>query len=281
MTTNQPEATLADEVDATDTTVAIDGTSSAGSSSAIDLSRLSGQAHLTPRLRQAISDLQAGRPVYIYDADGREEETDIIYWGPKVDASAVRTLRSQAGGLVFILCPHEAARAFQLPFLQDIFAELAKGQPLFEAITANDIPYDSRSSFSLWINHRGTFTGITDDDRALTISTFAKLAGQAPDLAARSHEAAIEAFGAAFRSPGHVPICVSTEKPLTTRYGHTELGVALLKLGGLNPVGAGAEIMGDDGKALSREAAEGQAEERGLTFLSGAEIIEAWRARPR
>ena len=275
LTINQPEATLADKA-ALD-----DGTSSDSPSDTSDLSSLTYQAHLSSKLVQAITDLQAGKPAYIFDAEGREEETDIIYWAPKVDAEAVRVLRSQAGGLVFILCPHEAAEAFQLPFLQDIFEELARGQPLFEAIVANDIPYDSRSSFSLWINHRGTFTGITDNDRALTISTFAKLAGQAPELADRSHEAAIEAFGAAFRSPGHVPICVSTERPLTSRYGHTELGVALLKLGGLNPVGAGAEMMGDDGKALDREAAQRIATERGLTFLTGAEIIEAWRARPR
>jgi len=273
---NQPEATLAHEA-----TSLVDGPSSASPSDTFDPESLSRQAHLSPKLVQAIMDLQAGRPVYIYDADGREEETDIIYWGPKVDAESVRVLRSQAGGLVFILAPHEAGEAFQLPFLQDIFEELAKGQPIFEAIVANDIPYDSRSSFSLWINHRGTFTGITDNDRALTISTFAKLAGQAPELARRSHEAAIEAFGAAFRSPGHVPLCVSTEKPLTSRYGHTELGVALLKLGGLNPVGAGAEMMGDEGEARPREEAERMAQERGLTFLTGAEIIEAWRARPR
>ncbi len=234
---------------------------------------------LLSKLARAIADLKAGKPVFIYDADGREEETDIIYWGPRVDAETVRTLRSRAGGLVFILCPHEAAEALSLPFIQDLWEELARGQPLFEAIVANDIPYDSRSSFSLWINHRGTFTGITDNDRAMTISTFAKLAGQAPELAARSHEAAIEAFGAAFRSPGHVPICVSTPEPLTTRFGHTELGVALLKLGGMNPVGAGAEMMADDGEALKPEEAKSIAKERGLTFLTGAEIIEAWRSQ--
>jgi len=38
-----------------------------------------------------------------------------------------------------------------------------------------DISYDSRSSFSLWVNHRNTFTGITDNDRAFTINKIGEM----------------------------------------------------------------------------------------------------------
>lgn len=257
--TSQPEATLAD--------------ASLQAEAELDLS------HLPANIRQALEDLRAGKPVFIYDADGREEETDIIYWGARMEATSVRDLRQNAGGLVFLLCPHDVAEALDLPFLQDLWQELGRGKPIFEALAPTDIPYDAHSSFSVWINHRGTYTGITDRDRALTISTFARLAQQLPSLAKKSREAAVEAFGAAFRSPGHVPICVAENEPLSRRFGHTELGVALLSMGGMTPVGAGAEMMSDDGGSLEPGDAEKLAKERGLTFLSGAEIIGAWRSQ--
>jgi len=46
--------------------------------------------------------------------------------------------------------------------------------PVLKELIANDIPYDSKSSFSLYINHRDTFTGITDIDRSLTMKKFCK-----------------------------------------------------------------------------------------------------------
>ena len=36
-------------------------------------------------------------------------------------------------------------------------------------------------------------------------------------------------------------------------------------------------MMGDDGKALSREEAEDHARKNGLVYLTGEEIIEKWR----
>ena len=30
-------------------------------------------------LKQALEDMKKGKPVFVYDADGREEETDIVY----------------------------------------------------------------------------------------------------------------------------------------------------------------------------------------------------------
>ena len=84
-------------------------------------------------------------------------------------------------------------------------------------------------------------------------------------------------FGEEFRSPGHVPICVAAEKLLDERKGHTELVISMMKMAGLSPVGSGCEIMGDDGKALSKEKARKYAEEHNLVFLEGKEVVEAWK----
>jgi len=47
-------------------------------------------------------------------------------------------------------------------------------------------------------------------------------------------------------------------------------------MAGLVPVGSGCEIMGEYGKALSKEDARRYAEKNGLTFLEGKDIVRAW-----
>lgn len=84
-------------------------------------------------------------------------------------------------------------------------------------------------------------------------------------------------FGSNFRAPGHVPICVSSEKPLKTRFGHTELSIAMLTMAGLTPVAVGCEMMADDGGSLPKEDARAYAEAHDAPFLEGREVIERWR----
>ena len=84
-------------------------------------------------------------------------------------------------------------------------------------------------------------------------------------------------FGKEFRSPGHVPICVASKGLLNERKGHTELVVALLKMAGITPAGSGCEIMGDNGKALTKAKAEQYADENDLVFLEGKEIVKVWK----
>jgi 3,4-dihydroxy 2-butanone 4-phosphate synthase len=87
---------------------------------------------------------------------------------------------------------------------------------------------------------------------------------------------ATKMFGKEFRSPGHIPICIAAKNLLSERVGHTELIVSLLKMAGLTPVGSGCEMMGDNGKALSKSEAKRYADNNGLVFLEGKEISKAW-----
>jgi len=168
---------------------------------------------------------------------------------------------------------HTVADQLQLPFLATLFSEIDAHYPVLRALIPNDIPYDTKSSFSLYINHRETFTGITDNDRSKTMRTFAEMVQKIEGLLGR---AALDAFGNEFRSPGHVPICVAAETLLNSRKGHTELVVALLEMADLIPVGSGCEIMADNGKASSKEQAQAYAAKNKLVFLEGNEIVEAW-----
>jgi 3,4-dihydroxy 2-butanone 4-phosphate synthase len=230
---------------------------------------------LIPNLKQALTDLQHGKFVLVYDNESREGETDFVIASQFVTPDAIKRMRKDGGGLIFLMTSHKVAQKLQLPFLADLFSKVSAQYPVLKELTPNDIPYDTKSSFSLYINHRKTFTGITDNDRSLTMKKFAELV---KSIETMNTLTAMKYFGKEFRSPGHIPICVASEKLLKERKGHTELVVALLEMAGLIPAGSGCEIMGENGKALSKEDARRYAEKNGFTFLEGKEIVRAWNA---
>ena len=214
-----------------------------------------------------------GKFVIVYDADGREEECDFFLPAHACKPEHIRTMRMEGGGLIFLMVRSDIRDLLQLPFLQDMYPEFSDRYPVIKALVPDDIPYDTRSSFSVSINHRKTFTGITDNDRALTVREFGKLSGEIEGM---EEAEAMSLFGDRFRSPGHVPICISSDRILETRFGHTELSCALSTMAGLNGVTVGCEMMGDDGKAKPKEEVKKYAKEKGIPFLEGKQIIEAW-----
>jgi 3,4-dihydroxy 2-butanone 4-phosphate synthase len=226
------------------------------------------------KFKQAYTALRSGKPILVFDSDGRERETDMMFASEHVTFESVRTLRKDAGGLICTTVPSEVWKKLDLPFLAELFVESYSKHPVLRGLAPNDLPYDTKSAFSLTINHRHTFTGIPDGDRALTISEFAKLGKRTIDLSA---EEARREFGAEFRAPGHVFLLNSQPGVLNDRKGHTELCTALLKMGDMFPSATICEMMGNDGRALSKEKAQEYAKRLGLVYLEGGEIIEEWK----
>ena len=226
----------------------------------------------------ALQELKDGKIVLVYDADGREEETDMVVASEHVTPAAVRMLRKDAGGLICTTADARVQKALGLPFMTELFLGMAEHYPVMRSLMPNDIPYDVKSAFGITINHRRTFTGITDNDRALTISEFASLAKRA--LTSEDGWAKRE-FGKNFRAPGHIHLLNTAERILETRFGHTELATALVIMAGLVPSATVCEMMGEDGKALSKNEAKVYATKHGLVFLEGVQVIEAWRSCQR
>ena len=226
------------------------------------------------KVEEAIEAMRQGRFAFVYDADGREEERDFFLAAEFARPEHIRQMRQEGGGLIFLMVGNGIATKIGLPFMADVLMEAAAKHEILQAFVPDDIPYDVKSSFSVSINHRATFTGITDVDRALTVAKFGLLTRQANDLDASE---AVALFGGNFRAPGHVPICVSSVEPLKKRFGHTELSVALLMMAGITPVAVGCEMMADGGGSLPREEARAYAEAHDAPFLEGREIIGRWR----
>jgi 3,4-dihydroxy 2-butanone 4-phosphate synthase len=225
-------------------------------------------------ITNAIESLRKGHFVLIYDNESRESETDLVIASQFVTPESIKRMRKDGGGLIFLMVSNPVAKKLQLPFLSEMFSAIGEQFPVLRELVPNDIPYDTKSSFSLYINHRKTFTGITDNDRSLTMKKFAELIDAINKI---DSKAAMKKFGKEFRSPGHIPICIASEQLVAERKGHTELVISLLEMAGLTLAGSGCEMMGEHGKALSKEDAKRYAEKNNIVFLEGAEIVQAWR----
>ena len=225
-------------------------------------------------LKDAIDDVRNGRIVLIYDFDDRERETDMVVASQFVTPKTIRIMRRDAGGLICTTTPFEIAEELGLPFMSDVLLN-DDIHPILKAMAPTDIPYDeTRSSFGITINHRRTYTGITDNDRAMTTSEYVRTI-----FYDEPAEERIKKLGKNFRSPGHVHLLNTSERILEARKGHTELSTALMILSGVKPSATICEMMGDDGNAMSKEDVKKYAEKNNCRFLEGNEIIEAWNRR--
>jgi 3,4-dihydroxy 2-butanone 4-phosphate synthase len=231
------------------------------------------EPEFSAEVASALRALADGEPVLVFDAPDREGETDLIFLSETATPELVRLARKDAGGLICTAISDELRARLDLPFFADLLA-LAKPRHPSVADLAERPRYDRRSAFGITINHRANFTGVPDNDRALTIRTVGEIAHAAPGL---SDWGVRERFREAFVSPGHVQLLYSAPGLFAERKGHTELAISLARMAGLSESVTVCEMLGDSGGARAPAAARGYAEDHGFPFLEGRTIIEAWK----
>lgn len=215
---------------------------------------------------KALQALRNGEMVLLYDFDNRERETDLAMRSDMITHRDICRMRHDGGGLICTAIPYGSAKTLGLPFAREVLRNCAMVEKI------GDIPYDpsNNSSFSLWVNHRDTFTGITDKDRSLTVNSLSRVV---EDVIAGKPVS----FKEQFRTPGHMPILIAAEKLLDQRHGQTELSVAMAEMAGINPTITICEMLDDEsGLALSKEEAIRYAQKHGLVFVEGSEVLEKW-----
>lgn len=214
----------------------------------------------TTSLGEAIEAFQRGTPVLVHDAADREGETDLMLPAVDVTFDDVIRFRQDAGGLICVAVADPVARAFELPFLEDLLEHPTASQV--------ELAYDDRSAFSLPVNHRDTVTGITDQDRALTIAELGRAAATPEEYP----------FAQTFRAPGHVHLLRGAPNLLADREGHTELGLVLAEAADRSPAVTLCEMLDSEtGQALMPGAAKRYARRHDLPYVEGSTIRnELW-----
>ncbi len=216
----------------------------------------------------AITALRDGKFILLYDFDDREGETDFAIRSDAVTPRHIFQMRKDGGGLICTAVDPVAAERLGLPFA----SEALRGMEVAER--QGDIPYDRKnhSSFSLWVNHKNTFTGITDRDRALTITAVA-------EQVKKSLNGGGAHFSQFFRTPGHCALLRAADNLLDQRRGQTELSVAIARMASVTPSITICEMLDDEsGYALTKAGAKAYAKMHGLVFVEGREVLDRWEA---
>ena len=223
---------------------------------------------LIDRVKQT---LENGKFIAIYDGDDREGEVDLVYWGERIKPESIERLRRDAGGLICLAINKETADTLGLPFYTDVF-ENKEG---LGRLVCKKTAYGDKPAFSLQINHKDVYTGITDRDRALTISKFSEIVELIKE---GKRELAKSRFYNEFYIPGHVFLLIS--RGIENRRGHTELATEVMKVCGLSECAVLCEMLGNGtGNAMNKEDAERFCEENEGVFLETKDILKMSKSK--
>lgn len=217
-------------------------------------------------LDDAITSLKRGEFVLLYDSGGRENEVDMVVAAQFVTPEHIARMRQNAGGLICLAIDNSFAKSLNLQYMHNILSKSTDFDADSRQMIMGTAPYGDHPTFSISINHKKTFTGITDLDRALTIKEMANLYGSDDQK---------KEFTASFKTPGHVPLLLASSGLLASRQGHTEMSVYMAELAKLVPVTAICEMMDSQTySALTVEKAQRFAKENAIPFVDGKELLE-------
>ena len=191
-------------------------------------------------IEEALEDFKQGKFVIVVDDEDRENEGDLIMAAEKVTPEAVNFMLKNARG---VLC---------VPMTKERCKELGLGVQVEDNTSMLGTP------FTITVDKlEGCSTGVSIDDRCATIRALAD-----PDSVP-------ETFG----RPGHINPLYAQDRGVLQRTGHTEAGVDLARLAGLQPVATLMEIMSDDGSMARLPELARRAKEWGIKLISIRDLV--------
>ena len=107
-----------------------------------------------------------------------------MFLSEKATPELVRLARVDAGGLICTAISEELRHRLGLPFTPRTCLRVGRRSfPILGLLRLQQLRYDQRSAFGITVNHRTNFTGVPDNDRAVTIrSALGDLARDAAGL---------------------------------------------------------------------------------------------------
>jgi 3,4-dihydroxy 2-butanone 4-phosphate synthase/GTP cyclohydrolase II len=190
-------------------------------------------AHLD--ITAAVEEIRAGHMVLIRDDEERENEADLCMAAQYATPEAINFIAHAACGLICVALAGERLDALHIPL-----AETA-GTPL------------QGTAFTASVDAlHGTTTGISAQDRSLTVRTLVHPDTQPHDLV----------------WPGHVFPLRARPGGVLERRGHTEASVDLMRIAGLEPGAVICEVLDSNGEAARGEVLHQLARQWQIGFIS-------------
>ena len=126
-------------------------------------------------LESAIASLKRGEFILLHDSEGRENEIDMVVAAEFITPEHVARMRQHAGGLLCLAIDNSFGENLGLKYMHEILSNSDSFDSHSKEMIMGLAPYGDHPTFSISINHKQTYTGITDRDRALTIKEMSTL----------------------------------------------------------------------------------------------------------
>jgi 3,4-dihydroxy 2-butanone 4-phosphate synthase/GTP cyclohydrolase II len=192
-------------------------------------------------VEEAVRDIARGKMVILIDDADQENEGALAMAAEKVTPETINFMARDGRGIICLTLTEERMRELAIAPQP---AESASGYS-----SACGVMVDAR---------KGTTTGISAADRAVTIKTVCDPRCKPEDLV----------------RPGHVPPLCAKRGGVLARTGPTEGSVDLSRLAGLQPVGVICGIMKDDGEMARLPDLKSFARKTGLKIVTIADLVQ-------
>ena len=192
-------------------------------------------------VEDAMEDVLQGKMIVIVDDEDRENEGDLMIASEKVTPEAINFMAKYGRGLICLALTEDRTRQLGLPMMVE------DNESTFE--TPFTVSIDARE---------GITTGISANDRSITIQTAIDSQTEKSDLVKAGHIFPLRA-----RTGG-----------VLVRMGQTEASVDIARIAGLYPSGVICEIMDDDGTMARLPSLIEFTREHGLKMITTKDLAE-------
>ncbi len=169
-------------------------------------------------IEELLSDYRQGKMVILVDDEDRENEGDLLIAAECVTDEHINFMASEGKGLICLTLTEERCGQLDLPLM----------------VSRNSARFSTNFTVSIEAAE-GVTTGISAQDRAITIRAAVKRNAEPSDLV----------------TPGHIFPIKAQPGGVLTRAGHTEAGVDMARLCGFEAASVICEILKPDG-AMAR-----------------------------
>lgn len=191
-------------------------------------------------ITEIVQELRDGRMVIVMDDEDRENEGDLLIAAEHVRPDHINFMARYGRGLVCLALTSKRCEQLQLPLM------------------VNSNQRRNKTRFTLSIEAaEGVTTGISASDRATTIHAATRKSAKPSDVV----------------TPGHIFPVMAQRGGVLARAGHTEAGVDLALLAGLEPASVICEIMNEDGSMARLPELEKFADKHDLKIGTIADLI--------
>jgi 3,4-dihydroxy 2-butanone 4-phosphate synthase/GTP cyclohydrolase II len=191
-------------------------------------------------VNEIIDEIRHSRMVILMDDEDRENEGDLVMAAIHARAEDINFMARYGRGLVCLTLTPDRCRQLQLPLM------------------VNNTDHRPVTNFTVSIEAAvGVTTGISAADRARTIQVAVKKDAKPSDLV----------------QPGHVFPLMAQRGGVLARAGHTEAGVDLARLAGLEPASVICEILNEDGSMARLGELEAFSRRHSLKIGTIADLI--------